>query len=64
MIIIEDPMQKVAKKPAMMLRWQKMRGAMVAVLGLRIWHATKPIRRQPASVSRAMMRPLCLPICQ
>lgn len=60
MIIIEDPIQKVAPKPAMMLLWQKMRGAMVAVLGLRIWTAMNPIRRQPASTRRAMMRPLRL----
>lgn len=33
---------------------------MVAVLGLRIWHAMKPSRRTPASVRRAMMRPLRL----
>lgn len=36
MIIIEAPMHNVAQKPARMLLWQKMRGGMVAVLGLRI----------------------------
>lgn len=53
-------MQKVAQKPAKMLRWQKIRGGMVAVLGLRIWTAMNPIKRTPASTRRAMIRPLRL----
>lgn len=60
MIIIDEPTQKIAKKPARMLLWQKIRGGMVAVFGLRIWIATNPSNRQPASVRRAIMRPLCL----
>lgn len=50
-------MQKLAQEAAKMLRWQKMRGGIVAVAGRKTWINTKAVKNAPESTRRVMMRP-------
>lgn len=52
------PIVQLTQKPARMLRWMKMCGGTVAVLGLQIWIKAKATNKTKAIISKAMMRPL------